>query len=527
MNAAELPALYATGEGKIKIRAKTEIEPGESGRKNIVITEIPYTAAGSKSRLVESLTALMKDKVFDEIYDVRDESNKEGIRIVIEVKRDRNIDNLLNGLYKKTPLEDTYGANLLAVKRQQPYTFTLKTLLQEFIVFQEELYTKEFEHLLRRAQDRLEVVNGLIRATDVIDLIIEILRGSSSLAQAKACLIEGITDEIRFKSAKSEKQARTLQFTQRQAEAILAMPLSRLIGLEILKLHEESSSLVEQIASYEKILSVPEELHKVIKSRLKEYKKQFNRPRRTVLTNAETSGYVEEKKVEDIYVLVDRFGYIKSIDAAGFSRASEDNLKDFVHTVRMKNTDKLCLFTAQGNLYYIKAQAIPRGRIRDKGVLVQTLCKADKEDILLYTSFETLFESQLLFTTRQGYIKLVSGIEFETNRSCIGTTRLEDGDTIAGLLLLSAADILNGSMKVVILTEKGLSLGFPLAEVSELKKSSRGVKGITLDAGDFVLFASAFRPEEETFQVNAKTLSVKKVRCRKRAAKGQKAALEV
>ncbi len=527
VNAAELPALYATGEGKIKIRAKTEIEPGESGRKNIVITEIPYTAAGSKSRLVESLTALMKDKVFDEIYDVRDESNKEGIRIVIEVKRDRNIDNLLNGLYKKTPLEDTYGANLLAVKRQQPYTFTLKTLLQEFIVFQEELYTKEFEHLLRKAQDRLEVVNGLIRATDVIDLIIEILRGSSSLAQAKACLIEGITDEIRFKSAKSEKQARTLQFTQRQAEAILAMPLSRLIGLEILKLHEESSSLVEQIASYEKILSDPEELHKVIKGRLKEYKKQFGRPRRTVLTNAETSGYVEEKKVEDIYVLVDRFGYIKSIDAAGFSRASEDNLKDFVHTVRMKNTDKLCLFTAQGNLYYIKAQAIPRGRIRDKGVLVQTLCKADKEDILLYTSFETLFESQLLFTTRQGYIKLVSGIEFETNRSCIGTTRLEDGDTIAGLLLLSAADILNGSMKVVILTEKGLSLGFPLAEVSELKKSSRGVKGITLDAGDFVLFASAFRPEEETFQVNAKTLSVKKVRCRKRAAKGQKAALEV
>ena len=155
------------------------------------------------------------------------------------------------------------------------------------------------------------------------------------------------------------------------------------------------------------------------------------------------------------------------------------------------------------------------------------MCKVDKEDILLNTSFEILLESQHLFTTRQGYIKLVSGIEFETNRSCIGTTRLEDGDTIAGLLLLSAADILNGSMKVVILTEKGLSLGFPLAEVSELKKSSRGVKGITLDAGDFVLFASAFRPEEETFQVNAKTLSVKKVRCRKRAAKGQKAALEV
>ena len=146
----------------------------------------------------------MKDKVFDEIYDVRDESSKEGIRVVIEVKKDRNISNLLNGLYKKSSLEDTYGVNLLAVKDQQPIVFNLPTLIREFVVFQEELYTKEYEHLLDKSQSRLEIVEGLIKATDIIDLIIEILRGSSSVKQAKNCLIYGNTTDINFKSKASE-----------------------------------------------------------------------------------------------------------------------------------------------------------------------------------------------------------------------------------------------------------------------------------------------------------------------------------
>lgn len=209
-NADSIEQIYNTGEGKLTIRAKTEIENSDNGRKNIVITEIPYTVAGNKTKLLESLVALTKDKVFDEIYDVRDESSKEGIRLVIEVKKDRNIENLLNGLYKKTAMEDTYGVNMLAVKDKQPITFTLKHMLQEFVLFQEELYTKEYEHLLAKAKDRLEIVNGLIKATDVIDLIIEILRGSQSVKQAKSCLIDGITEGITFRSKKSEKRCATL-----------------------------------------------------------------------------------------------------------------------------------------------------------------------------------------------------------------------------------------------------------------------------------------------------------------------------
>ena len=186
VNQSALLPMYETGEGRLKVRAKTVIEKGEYGRHNIVITEIPYTVAGNKTKLVESLSSLMREKVFDEIYDVRDESSKEGIRIVIEVKKDRDVQNLLNGLYKKTTMEDTYSVNLLAVKNQQPIVFNLKSLITEFISFQKDLYTKEYTHLLEKSEARLEVVNGLILATDLIDLIIEILRGSSSVKQASS-----------------------------------------------------------------------------------------------------------------------------------------------------------------------------------------------------------------------------------------------------------------------------------------------------------------------------------------------------
>ncbi len=526
INQSDIRQIYESGEGKIRIRSKIEIENGENGRKNIVITEIPYTIAGNKTKLVESLVSMMKDKVFDEIFDVRDESSKEGIRIVVEVKKDRDIDNLLNGLYKKTPMEDTYGVNLLAVKEQQPIVFNLKSILEEFIRFQEELYTKEFRYLLEKAENRLEIVDGLIRATDVIDLIIEILRGSSSIKQAKACLTDGDITDIKFKTKQSEKEASTLNFTDRQADAILAMPLSKLIGLEILKLHEENDSLLSSIAEYKMILGDVNELNKVIKNRLKEYKKTFNIPRRTQLDNVDVStGYVEEIKIEDIYVLIDRFGYTKSVDTSSFSRASEENLKEFAHIILMKNNDKLCLFTAEGNMYQVKAGAIPKCKIKDKGVLIQTLCKVDKENILMYTSFEQLFESQLVFSTKSGYIKQVSGVEFETNRSVIAATKLDDGDQIVNVIKLSAGEILSGDRKVILLTEKGLSLGYSLDEVTEMKKTGRGVKSIDLEKNDTVAFTAVVKPTDETFVFNGKELSVKKVRNRKRGQKGQKAQL--
>ena len=526
-NADSIEQIYNTGEGKLTIRAKTEIENSDNGRKNIVITEIPYTVAGNKTKLLESLVALTKDKVFDEIYDVRDESSKEGIRLVIEVKKDRNIENLLNGLYKKTAMEDTYGVNMLAVKDKQPITFTLKHMLQEFVLFQEELYTKEYEHLLAKAKDRLEIVNGLIKATDVIDLIIEILRGSQSVKQAKSCLIDGITEGITFRSKKSEKDAATLSFTERQSDAILAMPLSRLIGLELLKLHQEKDVLDDNIAQYLVILNNKEELDKTIIARLKRYKKQFGVPRKTELANVSQVKYVEEIKEEDIYVLIDRFGYIKSVDATSYSRLSAETLNDYAHIVCMRNTDRLCVFSSAGNMYQIKAMNIPKGRSRDKGVLIQSLCKIGHEDALLYVDAETLFNSQLLFTTAYGFVKLVSGIEFDTNRLAIASTKLDENDHLAGVTLLTVEDAIAQDRKVIMITKDGLSLGFPLTEVSELKKTSRGVKGIALEKEDFVEYSSVVTPDCEEVTFEQTKYNPKKIRNRKRGAKGQKAQIRL
>jgi len=525
VNEADIEAIYQTGEGKLKVRAKTEIEPGDNGRKNIVITEIPYTVAGNKTKLVESLSTLMKDKVFDEMYDVRDESSKEGIRIVIEVKKDRNIENLLNGLYRKTAMEDTYSVNLLAVREKQPIVFNLKSLIAEFVTFQIELYTKEFEYLLHKANQRLEIVKGLIKATDVIDLIIEILRGSTSIKQAKACLMSGDVSDIKFKSEQSKKEAMTLNFSERQADAILSMQLSKLIGLEIMKLHEESDQLIADIEEYTKILGERKELYRVIKTRIRGYKKIFNQPRRTMLANHGVQDYVEEVKVEELVVLIDRFGYTKSIDSAAYGRLGEETLKEYVHRVPIKNTDKLCLFTAEGNMYQIKAMNIPKCKVRDKGTLIHNLCKVNHEEEILYTSFEALFESQLLFTTAKGFVKLVSGVEYETIRSMIVATKLEEDDKVISIEMISAHQIAEDNSKVIILTEKGASLGFALNEVSELKKNSRGVKGIDLEKNDLVSFATVVPLDAEEFMVENTVYKAKKVKMRKRGAKGQKAQL--
>lgn len=532
INASDMRDIYEKGEGRIRLRARTEIEKGDHGRQNIVITEIPYTISGNKAKLVENLSNLAREKVFDEIYDVRDESSKEGIRIVIEVKKDRDIHNLLNGLYKKTQMEDTYGVNLLAIKPSedgngQPKVFNLKSLIEEFVLFQEDLYTREYRFLLEKAKKRLEIVEGLMKATDVIDLIIEILRGSSSVKQAKTCLIEGVTDGINFKSKASEKQAKTLLFTEAQADAILAMPLSKLIGLEILKLHEENAELLANIGEYENVLSDMKALYKVIKSRLREYKKKFAAPRKTELTDTVAKAYVEKVVVEDLYICIDRFGYTKAVDAGTFARTGEEAKKEFTHIVQMKNTDKLCIFTNSGAMHQVRAEKIPRCKMKDKGTLIHSLCKMENdEEGLLYISFEELFESMLMFTTANGFIKLVSGVEFETARQQVAATKLDEGDALVDVSVLSAAEVLAGSKKVIILTDRGLSLGFPVSEVSEFKKTSRGVKAIALEKEDKIAYVTVVDQDTETFEYNGKTLNAKRVRNRKRGAKGQNASLE-
>lgn len=226
-----------------------------------------------------------------------------------------------------------------------------------------------------------------------------------------------------------------------------------------------------------------------------------------------------------MYVLVDKFGYTKSVDATTYSKAGEEALKEFTHIICMRNTDRLCVFTAEGNMMQVKADKIPRCKLKEKGVLIHNLCKVDQQDVIFYEAMDSLFESILLFTTKGGYIKLVSGIEFETNRNIMLATKLDEGDEVASIIRLNGHDLSAEDRKVIVITKNGYSLGFPLKEVSELKKTGRGVKAITLNRTDKVDFVTVVNPDIKEFEYKGRMVPSKKIKLRARASKGQEVSL--
>ena len=309
VNKDDLPEIYETGQGKIKIRGKVEVEDLKGGKKQLVITEIPYTMIGAGiGKFLNDVCNLVETKKTTDIVDISNQSSKEGIRIVLELKKGADVENLKNMLYKKTRLEDTFGVNMLAVANGRPETLGLKAIIEHHVDFQFELTTRKYKTLLAKELDKKEVQEGLIKACDVIDLIIEILRGSKSVKDAKACLTQGITENIKFKSQISKKMAAMLRFTERQASAILEMRLYKLIGLEIEALQKEHETTLKNIARYEDILNHYDSMATLIMEELDAFKKEYGRKRRTAIENAEAAVF-EEKKVEEqeVIFLMDRF----------------------------------------------------------------------------------------------------------------------------------------------------------------------------------------------------------------------------
>ncbi len=313
INKDELVSIYESGNGKIKLRGKVEIEPIKGGKERIVITEIPYTMIGANiGKFLNDVYSLVETKKTSDIVDISNQSSKAGIRIVIDLKKGADAQNLCNLLYKKTRLEDTFGVNMLAVANGKPETMGLVSVIRHNVQFQYELATRKYTTLLKKEQDKCEIQEGLIKACDVIDLIIEILRGSKNIKQAKKCLITGETEGIKFKSKLSEKTASMLHFSERQATAILEMRLYKLIGLEIEALMAEHEETLKNIARYEEILGSRSAMAKVIIKELKALKKEFAHPRLTVIENGKAAVY-KEKEIEAVPVvlLMDRFGYVK------------------------------------------------------------------------------------------------------------------------------------------------------------------------------------------------------------------------
>lgn len=525
VNKSELLDIYESGIGRIKLRGKIEYEPAakKGDKDKLVVTEIPYTMIGAGiGKFISDVVELIETKKTQDITDISNESSKEGIRIVLELKKNADVDKLINMLYKKTKLENTFGVNMLAIVDGRPETLGLKQIIKHHIDFQFELATRKYTTLLNKELDNKEIKEGLIRACNIIDLIIEILRGSKNLKMAKECLITGNTEGINFKSERSRKDASKLHFTEKQASAILELRLYKLIGLEIMALEKEYEETLAKIAEYEDILGSRRAMVKVIKKDLDNIKKEYALLRRTVIEDGKEAVFEEQKMVEqEVVFLMDRFGYAKTIDTATYERNKDAAHAENKYVFSCMNTDKICIFTDNGNLHQIKVKDIPFVKFRDKGIPIDNLGNYSSagEEIIFLCCNSLLAGRKLLFTTKKAMMKLVDGSEFDVSKRTVAATKLMDGDSIASIEVVSAVN----TQSVVIQTENGYFLKFMLEEVPEKKKSAIGVRGMKVDEKDNV-DEVYLMPEDAdvSIQYKDKEISLKKLKLSKRDSKGQK-----
>lgn len=522
-NKSDLPEIYESGTGKIKLRGRFEVELGKrkADKDKLVITEIPYTMIGAGiNKFLVDVADLVESKKLTDVVDISNQSNKDGIRIVLELRKDADIDRIKNILYKKTKLEDTFGVNMLAIADGRPETLNLKGILRNFLEFQYQNTERKYNVLLEKELEKKEIQEGLISACDCIDLIIAILRGSKSLKDAKACLITGDVSNIHFRMPGFEEEAKKLHFTERQASAILEMRLYKLIGLEILALEKEHKETLKRIESYKKILGSRGVMNRVIKDDLAAIRKEFAVPRRTRIEDGPEAVYVENAvPVQEVVFVMDRFGYCKLLDKSTYERNQETVDTEQVYVKRCLNTDKICLFTASGTLHQIKALDIPSGKLRDKGVPIENLSKYDgREDrICLLTCAQELKGRKLVFATKLAMVKQVPGEEFETNNRMVAATKLQEGDEV-----LSVALVEEQTATVVLQTTGGYFLRFPLEDISVLKKASRGVRGIKLSKNEELEQLYLLGDEPYAITYKDREINLSGMRITKRDAKGTK-----
>jgi len=521
INKDELLDIYETGTGKIKIRGKIEVEKIKGGKTNLVITEIPYTMIGANiSKFLSDVAALSESKKTQDIVDISNQSSKEGIRIVIELRKDTDVENFKNLLYKKTRLEDTFGVNMLAIANGRPETLGLKEIIKHCVDFQFQVTTRKYTNLLAKELEKKEIQEGLIKACNVIDLIIEILRGSKDRNMAKACLVEGKIDGIKFKSKESKIMATQLCFTEKQANAILEMRLYKLIGLEIEALINDHEETMANIYRYEDILDRRDSMAQVIINELEEIKKEYKRARRTVIENGEEAVY-KEKEIEetDVIFLMDRFGYAKTVDLSVYERNKEAADGESKYIVKCKNTGRICLFTDTGQLHTIKVMDLPYGKFREKGIPIDNVSNysSDKEEIVYITSQTEINLRRVLFVTEQAMLKIVDGGEFDVAKRTVAATKLQDNDKVISVICLT------DQRNIVLQSKAGFFLRFPLEEIPEKKKGAIGVRGMKLADDDLLEGVYYTKNAVETsIPYKSKNLVLNSIKLGKRDSKGIK-----
>lgn len=498
---------YETGLGKLKVRGKIDIRDAGYGRKSICLTEIPYTMIGSTYQYMQTIADLCRKKeyaVLEKIDDVADRSSQDETCFAIDVKRgttDEQIQEIIDILMKKTGLEETYGVNINCLNKGTAEVMGIKKILKLYTEFKSELYHKKYSKLLKEQQDILEVKSGLAQAVDCIDLIIEILRGSKKKADAKACLMTGDVSKITFRFQGSIEDAKQLHFTERQTDAILAMQLSQLIGLEIEALKKEITDAEKKIKEYMGLLESPKKMDARMIKDLLEIRDKYAAKRKTKI---EDFGEVKLKKVEvvkqDVAVLIDRFFYIKIVDKSVFEKNIEQIQKEYRCYALMTTLDRIAIFTDENQMYMVKVTDLMKqiskkntakkaktvsvgGKLSDKGIQIFECCGMSHDANILYMdSIEAMLHKTLLFIFANGKAKRVDGAEFDVTRKVSQAAKVTEA--IAHISAVEEGD------QIVVKSNNGYYVRTDVDEISIQGKSAAGLGLIRLAKDDYVDYAA-------------------------------------
>ncbi|MEW9122912.1 MAG: DNA gyrase subunit A [Thermotaleaceae bacterium] len=466
---------YRTGQGRVVVRANVEIEQTAKGKTQIIVNEIPYQV--NKARLIEKIAELVRDKKIEGISDLRDESDRTGMRIVIEIKRDANANVVLNKLYKHTQLQDTFSIIMIALVDGQPKLLNLHDMLYHYLGHQKEVVRRRTEYDLAKAEDRAHILEGLKIALDHIDEVIQLIRSSANVQRAKEGLIE------RFK------------LSEKQAQAILDMRLQRLTGLEREKIDEEYEELIKLINHYREILANERLLLNIIKEELLEIKDKYNDDRRTAIAAAADEIDMEDLiDEEEIAITLTHFGYVKRLPSNTYKSQRRGGRgvsghttreEDFVEHLFITSTHNyIVFFTNLGRAYRLKAYEIPEAKRQAKGTAIVNLLQLQANEKVTAVIPIKAFEDNkfLILATKHGIIKKTELSQFDTSRkSGIVAISLKDDDELISVKLT------DGNQEVVMATREGMAIRFSEKDVRDMGRSAMGVKGMNLDDGDYVV----------------------------------------
>lgn len=514
VNPEDLLEIYKTGEGKIYIRAKLE-EEIINGKPCLVVTEIPYTSSGSKASLIDKISKIILTKKIEELVEIRDESSKEGLRIVIECRKGSDLIKVQNKLYKFTPLQDTMTVRFNGTIGKELVPFNLIDYCKYFTEFQEEIYTKEYEHKKIKLEKKKEIYEGLVKALDYIDVIIDLIRHAEKVEYAKRCLMTGNINNIKFQLKKNETIASKFNFTEIQAESILETTLRKLNSLEITAINDTLNETNRQIEECIKVLSKKQELHKVIINRLNKIAKEYGTERKTLLTTSKIIEYKEEEKVYEMNIIYDKYGYIKCFDEKLITKVDEPMLENCKINLKTDNTDNLWCFSSDGFMYQIKLKDLSFNKINDRGVLLETKLGKKIDGDIIFISNQNI-EGKLIFVTEKGFIKIVDKKEFISSRAIINATKLNPEDKIIKIFEIKDED------KMIIYTDKNY-LNFKLSEISELKKSSVGIVSIKIEGEEKIKGVEIYNSKNtENILINKTLYALETIKNQKRGSKGTK-----